>query len=303
MKRPERPQEAAVAATNTNGPVPPAPIKRKKTAQQQLILAAIDSDVNEKTAQKDTDQRGAVHVQPGKATPDNDVTKQVEQPPPQLHQQHHLSKGEDPVKCVAQLFGTFSTRNHLEIEGKLGKWIGNKFISGVRKTDFFRYVDMLSAYNGWDGSSTSQVWVCMFDYMLANNIRVTKTNLGNTFCKKTVLENVTFKAPGKPYDVRVSLKEEMPVQIRLPQEPHLVRVKKRRSFVFKGQWRFDMTIVWTGSDEQDAQSRDPTYEVECEYVAARQTAGPDLHYSALSLLEKMIDFLGRETPTELKRVQ
>ena len=143
----------------------------------------------------------------------------------------------------------------------------------------------------------------MFDYMLANNIRVTKTSGGNAFCKKTLLENVTFKAGGKPYDVRVSLKEELPIQIRLPQEPHLVRVKKRKSFVFKGQWRFDMTIVWTGADEQDAQSRDPIYEVECEFVAPRQTAGPDLHYTALSLLEKMIDFLGRDTPTELIRVR
>lgn len=216
------------------------------------------------------------------------------------------------VQVLSPLFYTFSQRDHLEIEGKLGKCLpvrvqqGSrvpKFESGVSRDDFNKYHGMLMSFRGWDNVAKLGHWVSSFDYMLDNNVRVTKTSAGNKFVRKTLLQHVTFKCHGRPYDLRVSLKEELPVEIRLPQEPRLVRVKRRKSFIYQGQWQFDMTIVWTGRDEQDAAGQEPTHEVECEFIGDRKSAGPDYAHTARSLMEKLIDFLGRDTPLQLEMVQ
>ena len=195
---------------------------------------------------------------------------------------------------IVPLFERFCDRPHLEIEAKLGRSQNSHFTSGVSEKDFMEIHNMLMSYKKWDNQTDVEKWVPSFDYMLDNNIRVSKTSAGNTFVKKTTLEHVTFICRERSYDVRVSLKEELPVQVRLPKDTHLVRVKKRKSFIYKKRWRFDLTVVWTGKDEQDAQSRPPTHEVECEFIGPQHSAGPNFTYTATSLLEKMIDFLGRD---------
>lgn len=98
--------------------------------------------------------------------------------------------------------------------------------------------------------------------------------------------------------MRVSLKVEAPVEVSLPKEPSFVRVKKRRSCVYKDRWRFDCSCVWSGVDEQDAQSRPPVYEVECEFlVKDKRDVRQNVKYNASDLIEKVVDFLGRQTPT------
>jgi hypothetical protein len=205
--------------------------------------------------------------------------------------------------AIAPLFVAFAGRPHLEIEARLGKFQHSQFQSGVTKADFSRIHDMLMTYGGWVNNDQVNKWVSSFDYMLDNNVRVTKNSSGNTFIKKTVIDHVTFACPERSYDIRISLKEELPTQVSLPQDPRMVRVKKRKSFIYKNRWRFDLTIVWSGKDEQDAQSRQPNHEIECEFIAPCNTAGPNYDYTALSLLEKMIDFLGRDDgPLTLTRI-
>lgn len=222
------------------------------------------------------------------------------------------------VQLVVPLFVKYAQRDHLEIEGKLGKFFTGqsgsgsgrvaktKFESGVSREDFNKYHDMLSSFKGWDPASKTTHWTSIFDYILDGNIRVSKTSAGNCFVRKTLLENVNLHCRGRSYDMRISLKEELPMQVRLPQEPRLVRVKKRKSFIYQGEWQFDITIAWTGRDEQDAASQTPTYEIECEYMKPRnlllQGHVVDYAYLAGSMLEKMIDFLGRETPFQIEAI-
>jgi len=208
---------------------------------------------------------------------------------------------QEAASHLVSIMHTFSTGEHLELEAKLGRWKGDKFVSGVAEKTFRAIEAKLNTYTKWVGG-TPQLWKTSFDYMLDKQVRVTKTNQGNTFIRKTPMEHVTYKANSRPYDVRVSLKEERPVAVQLPQEPQMVRVKRRKSFNYKNTWRFDLTVVWTGSNEQEAQSRPPTYEVECEYVADPR-AIQNAPYVAQSLLEKMVDFLGRDQPLALVRVQ
>lgn len=211
-------------------------------------------------------------------------------------------------KMVA-LLNVFFSRPQLEFEASLGKWRNGKFVSGVTKEDFVRIHDMLYSYKGWSncspvdpngqGASNGQVgpgvehWSSMFDYMLPNQVRCTKTSKGNHFIRKSLVENATFVCSNRAYDVRFSLKEEVPVEVKVPGTPHLVRVKKRKSFVYKGKLQFDLTMVWTGRDEQDAHTQDPTYEVEIECVDKR-ALGVDHEYTSASIMEKLLDLLGRD---------
>ena len=183
----------------------------------------------------------------------------------------------------------------VELEAKLGKWNGNNFVSGVSREHFVYYHDMLYSYKGWTNLKDIDCWVSMFDYMLPNNVRCTKTSKGNLFIRKTLLENITFQCKDRPYDVRFSLKEEVPVEVRTPGTPNLVRVKKRKTFVYKGKMQFDLTMVWTGQNEHEAHDNEPTYEVELECLNRREL-GTDHIYTAQSMLEKMIDLLGRDMP-------
>lgn len=232
------------------------------------------------------------------APPPKAPPKEVKAPPPATqkpvktagNRTAAANAANDIIPLLRQLF----TRDHLELEAKLGKWIGTHFESGVSKEDFDRIQGMLSSYRGWtnqdDLVGPGQGWSITFDYMLDNDVRCTKSCRGNAFIRKTLVDHQTFECPARPYDIRVSLKEEVPTEVRVPGVPHLVRVKRRRSFIYKKRLRYDLTIVWTGKDEQAAQSEPPTYEVELECMD-RHALGQDHRYTASSLLEKMLDFL------------
>lgn len=202
---------------------------------------------------------------------------------------------DEVVKQVSKVFEQYSTRDHLEIEGKIGRYYSHKktFESGVSEDWFKKCDELLSLCKTWTNGSNAGVWVTSYDYFLDNNIRVTKTSSGNFIMRKVLLKHIDIHCADRPYQIRVSLKEEMPIDIKLPQLPHKVRVKMRKSYVYKNKWRFDLTKVWTGPDEQSAQMEKPSYEIECEYVAPdrRNSAGPDYLYTAASLLQKLFDML------------
>lgn len=200
-----------------------------------------------------------------------------------------------PVDGTAILFGRYCDQMYGEIEAKLGKWVNNSFESGVSAQDFQRILQMLSSYTKWSNMEESRKWNTIIDYMLLEQIRVSKTFKGNQFIRKTLMDNITLKCPERPYNVRVSLKQETPCEVQLPKEPTMVRVKKRRSFVHKDVWRFDLSYVWSGKDEQEAQSKPPVHEVECEFVGDKNMVRTETKYYASSILEKMMDLLGRET--------
>lgn len=209
--------------------------------------------------------------------------------------------GED---AISFMFSKFCTHMDGEIEAKLGRWIDNQFVSGVSQHDFDQIVSMLASYTKWSNTKTCGQWVTIVDYILTDNIRVSKTSAGNEFVRKVLMDNVTLRCAERPYHVRVSLKRETKVEVQLPKEPIFVRVKRRRSFVYKDTWCFDCSCVWSGRDEQDAQSRPPVYEVECEFVAKEATVSRTLiqqksKYFALNMLEKVKDLLQRKDGADM----
>jgi hypothetical protein len=257
---------------------------------------------------------------------------------PTVIQDTTLLTKEKVAEEIVPLLRRFFSRDHLELELKLGRWRKGRFISGVEKVDFMRIHDMLYGFKNWSNSTTTNPsvvagalgttagvdstganatsavvganatsvnsaldhWVSSFDYMLENQIRCSKTASGSKFVRKSLVENLTYQCRDRHYDFRVSLKEEVPVELRLPGDPHLIRIKKRKSFIYKNKFSFDLTIVWSGQNENEAQQNDPTYEIEIECISKKEI-GHDHYYTASSLMEKIIDFLGRDTPLHFIR--
>lgn len=217
-------------------------------------------------------------------------------PPPQPPLQPPVPRpvlyGDDILIPIARLLKQYHARSHLELEAKLGKCNGDSFASGVSELAFSTYLAMLESYHGW----ALPQWKYSFDYILKNQVRCTKSSAGHAFVRKSLVEHVTLQCKGRPYDVRFSLKEEVPAEIRAPGEPTLIRVKKRKSFVYKDKLQFDLTIVWTGATEQEAHDSEPTFEVELECIN-KQLLGRDHSYVASSMVEKMLDFIGRDQVT------
>jgi len=205
------------------------------------------------------------------------------------------------VNVVKTLFDEYATHPNGELEAKLGRIVNDngrtRFVSGVSKQDFQTLHDMLSTYSKWE-NRTPIDWVPSYDYHLRDNVRCTKSHEGVQFIRKTTVRHITLECPERSYDIRESLKDETPTEVKNPGLPNLVRVKKRKSFLYK-IWTFDLTMVWSGTTEQEAQQMEPTFEVEIECRNQRD-ACRDSQYSAASLLEKMIDFLGRDTPYHLE---
>jgi hypothetical protein len=98
-------------------------------------------------------------------------------------------------------------------------------------------------------------------------------------------------------DVRVALAREHPVTRHdlVPCQPAHVRIKQRKSYEL-AHWRFDLTRVWAGPTNLDAEARQraeaPRYEIELELINPdglfrdRSSA-----YIAESLLLKLRDFV------------
>lgn len=202
---------------------------------------------------------------------------------------------DDIISGIARLVKMYHSRSHVELEAKLGQWSESGFVSGVSEPSFCAFLGMLESYHGWE----KPVWKYSHDYVLKNQVRCTHTSAGNAFVRKSLIEHLTLRCENRAYDIRFSLKEEVPTEVRTPGEPILIRVKKRKSFVYKDKLQFDLTVVWTGTTEQEAHYSKPTFEVELECIN-KSLLGLDHMYTATSMVEKMLDFIGRESTTSMR---
>lgn len=262
------------------------PTKKLKIAPPQTLEPNAAPKVNVKP--KANHQPKTTKIKPRKEPP-------MGAPPPMLQPEENVSTL--PVDPVIRLLNLYFSKPHMELEAKLGRWMESRFESGVSQQVFEHIHTMLDGYKGW---SSVKDWYSLTDYFLPNQIRCTKSSEGNSFIRKSVVSHANFQCQGRAHDIRVSLKEEAPVEVRVPGSPEQVRVKKRKSFVYKNSLRYDLTMVWTGVDEYNAQQSTPTFEVELECLD-RRALGTDHLYTATSMLEKMIDLIGR--PTTLRFVE
>lgn len=194
----------------------------------------------------------------------------------------------------------------LELESRIGCINQRgKFIPGVKKEFFFHWLEKMEAHNEW---ISVQDWTNSIDFLWANSVRATKTDDSDETkmqChKKKLLKNVTFECPENTYDIRLSLKTETP-QTDMPEFPHrLVRVKRRKVFNHKNIVLFCFTYISEAKEKITAiQNGERRYEIEFELLNTEHCKSRKPRELIASLLEKTVDFLGRDKPYSLRLVQ
>jgi hypothetical protein len=197
----------------------------------------------------------------------------------------------------------------MELEARIGKMDErNKWQNGVSRRFFNAVLAVLEPYGSW---SQSTDWVDVHDYFytLPSTNTVVRTSM---FLNPMRVEHiakvqhghVNLHIAGHPYDVRVALKGEDPVEAgTLPStaSPHYVRIKKRRVFALP-HWKFELTQVWSGASRSAAEEHQahgaPTYEIEVEFRADAPVY-LDTHsdvYIGTSLLLKICNLVGDSIP-------
>lgn len=192
----------------------------------------------------------------------------------------------DLSAAVARLTPLFETcQQGDEIEMRLGQFANGRFVGGVDATASSNIIKALSQYANW---STQTAWAETTDYYLQDTrLSVaydhTTYQIDRTACRKERGEHVHVDTGNGVHDVRISKRREVPVHIESEMPtvflPTHVRIKQRRSFTYRSRtsgwpgdlWRYDITIVWSGSTKGEAEEwqrsdRPPVYEVELEYI-------------------------------------
>lgn len=163
---------------------------------------------------------------------------------------------------VSQVRAAVRSYGHplLELEYRLGKQVGQKFIPGVSRESFKKIQHALEycveATPLAPQKTTEAITANGVKHIVERDEWIHKVRLGNVDLGRI--------EPSAPYVARASISIETPVQAPSPaaaqSDPVVCRRKKdRKSFQYKC-WRYDLTSVANG--EQDAD--DDVYEVEVE---------------------------------------
>jgi hypothetical protein len=173
-----------------------------------------------------------------------------------------------------------------EVEGKLGYFDSRgNFDSGVPLPTFNRLLKKMHSFAGWERVVD---WTDTQDFYFDATLRGCKDTNGDAhFEHKTTVEHLNLRAPERQSALRISWKREEPAQPPTAY-PLMVRIKKRKLFC-RGKFEFAFTYVWQGKTLEEAQARQPTYEIEVECTSLDEPRGVD--YLALSLLMKLGDLL------------
>lgn len=151
----------------------------------------------------------------------------------------------------------------LEIEMRLGKMNGTFFDTNVGEKTFHKILEALEQFQHWEEkkSDTAEVF-----YYNESKKRLTwDEDNGTQECvmKKNILKK-DFSDDKHPYDVRVSVCQEIPTEKPEDEDADRMIEKYRRSFIRKNL-SIDMTMI--SGDSQDMDDEDgKKYQVELEII-------------------------------------
>jgi hypothetical protein len=151
----------------------------------------------------------------------------------------------------------------LEIEMRLGKMNGTFFDTNVGSQTFDKILEALEQFQHWEEKKSDTVEV--FYYNESKKRLTWDEDNGTQECvmKKNILKK-DFSDDKHPYDVRVSVCQEIPTEKPVDEDADRMIEKYRRSFIRKNL-SIDMTIV--SGDSQDMDDEDgKKYQVELEII-------------------------------------
>lgn len=179
---------------------------------------------------------------------------------------------------------------HIEIEMRLGKFNGKMFDTNVGKDDFDKIMTGLQKYKQWEQVVLSDQEVF---YRERDNTRITvDDNTGDeTIVQKERIKNEDFKKiKNSPYDLRISISKELPIEDIEDREMDKKKTKTRVSFIRKNL-SIDMTKC-TG-DMHDMDAEDPvTYQIELEIIDPSRIQDKDELFNIIHKVKDVINILG-----------
>ena len=200
------------------------------------------------------------------------------------------------LDSLVKMVQKFRDNPHMELEVRLGKFIGNKFEPGV---DFDYSKALYSAMTNeeslsqWDSHPSS----CSFKYMYyPGSVRATYF-----FNKKAEFYEINrfdqpldIECPKREYSLRFALKEEIPLKnFQTHEAATLVRVNTRCSILHNKVWSYDFSKVGSGNTADEA-CNNITINIELELHRNDEFLSKyDNSIIAVNLLGKARDLLGR----------
>ena len=180
---------------------------------------------------------------------------------------------------VQGLLDRYQHTQHIEFEVRFGWKQDTYFDTNIQREfydNIYRMLDSPSLYR-LDEKSKIYIWKNMRVIVVNNQILMVQ--------KKRIVEFVDLKLEGTPYDVRLSVCQEIPVKSypkNILSLATLIRERTRSSFQYK-MWSYDLTSVFV------PYTGETVFEFEIELNPRAVDPGTSLNYLAQSLAMKIQD--------------
>ena len=191
------------------------------------------------------------------------------------------------INELQSLIKQYKKKENIEIEIRLGQIQFNSFKPGLASKDFYDKIkSILDESDCWDkkiNNKSEELCVNGIKRMtLFNNKKILK----HQSIKKEKIKNVNIKFNGTPYDIRLSVAKEIPVEDKIKNGTGILRKKNRMSYYYK-DYRIDLTEV----EQIENSVSNLNYELEVEFINLDNDKISDKYraHSGLLLIRDMIN--------------
>ena len=195
------------------------------------------------------------------------------------------------LKDLIDKYKVIKTKNNFEIEIRIGRIDNINFIPGLNNINFFNKI--LSNFNSakcWDKVENENT-----RELINKDGKIIKMldNLGNEikdktkFLKKKLIEKTDIIYENSPYDIRISVSEEIFKNNLQESNIELVREKYRTKYFYKKEFVIDITKVIEIKNTVKIEK----YEIEVELLNLNSNMSSTYKaHSALLLIRDIINF-------------
>ena len=199
---------------------------------------------------------------------------------------------------LSSMIKQYKKSDNIEIEIRLGQIQFDRFKSGLGSKEFFDKIkNTLDAAKCW-----TKVINCKSEELCNNGLRRTTLFNGkkitkNQCIKKEKILIKNFEYSGTPYDLRISVAKEIPVDDKIKSGNGIIRKKNRYSYYYK-----DYIVDLTEVEQIENKVSLINYELEIEFTNLHSNISDEYRaHSGLLLIRDMINMCEKiELGSELK---
>ena len=190
------------------------------------------------------------------------------------------------IDALSSIICEHKKKENIEIELRLGQIQFDGFKSGLNSKEFFiKIKSVLDSSKVWSKKLNNKS-----EELCHNGIRrTTKFNnkkvMKHDCIKKERILNNDFQYFGTPYDIRISVSKEIPVEDKIKSNTGTLRKKNRFSYYYK-DYRIDLTEV----EQINNQVSEINYELEIEFMNLKNDVSDKYRaHSGLLLIRDIIN--------------